>query len=125
MEENMKRIFLIAIIFIIFLAPQAQASTTITFAWDASEGAAGYHVYKSPTNTFTQQSQKVCTSVTALTCTVPNIPDGLMWYAATAYDSAGNESGFSTPVSFNGDTTPPSVPGAFRISLTVNVTINP
>jgi hypothetical protein len=125
----MKRLLLAALIliFVAAFSAQVQAGTTLTFAWDQSTEAKGYHVYTSSTQTFTKTSKKVCTAILEpiRTCTVPNVPDGLMWYAATAYDSAGNESDFSASISFNGDTTPPPVPGAFRISLTVNVTVNP
>jgi hypothetical protein len=120
----MKRLSLIilAIIFALSIALSAQAASTITFAWDASNEAAGYHVYKSPNNVFSKTSTKVCAGVTALTCTVLNVPDGLMHYAATAYDSAGNESDFSDSISYNGDTTAPAKPAAFKITVTVTVT---
>jgi hypothetical protein len=125
--DKLTRLFL-AVFFLICVAvfsAQAQAGTTLTFAWDQSTEAKGYHVYTSSTQTFTKTSTKVCTAILepTRTCTVPNVPDGLMWYAATAYDSAGNESDFSVPISFNGDTIPPVKPGGFKI--TVTVTVNP
>jgi len=123
----MKKILLAALIFIVvaIFAVQAQAATNLKFTWNTSTGATGYHVYTSSTSTFTKASTKVCTGVTALTCTVNGIEDGLKYYAATAYDAAGNESDFSVPISYNGDTTAPPVPGAFQLSVIVNVTINP
>jgi hypothetical protein len=114
-------IFVLMMIF----ASQAQAATSITFGWNASPEAVGYNVYQSTTSTFTKTLPKVCSSVTALTCTAPNISDGLYYYAATAYDGAGNESDFSTPVSYNADTIPPVKPGGFKIVTTVIVTVNP
>jgi hypothetical protein len=126
MEENMKRIFLIAIIFIIFLAPQAQAITTITFSWDASPEAVKYKVYQNTVDVFNatiKPSLAVVCDVAGLTCTVPNVPDGIHYWAATAFDSAGNESEFTASVSYNGDTTPPVTPSGFKITVTVNVNI--
>jgi hypothetical protein len=115
----MKR--LILAIFILLFAVSAQAGTTLTFAWDASQSTVKYNVYQSATDSFTKASTKVCTDVTVLTCTVPNVPDGMFWYAATAKDAAGNESDFSTSISFNGDTIPPVKPGGFKITVTVIV----
>jgi len=121
----MKKILtcIMALVFIIGMGISAHAVSTVTFAWDQSTGATGYHVYKSPTNTFTKTSAKVCTSILEPTriCTVTNVPDGLMYYAATAYDAAGNESDFSDSVSYNGDTTPPVKPTNFKITITVAV----
>jgi len=116
-------IFMVSMIFI--LAVYCHAASDITFAWDASTGAANYTVYQSTVSPPTKTSTKVCSNVTALTCVVNNVPDGLFYYAATAKDAAGNESGMSNVISFNGDTTPPIAPPGFRISVTVVVTTSP
>lgn len=110
---------------LMFCVTANAGTSTITFAWDQSNDAKGYHVYKSPTNVFTKASAKVCTSVLEpiRTCTITGVPDGLMYYAATAYDAAGNESDFSDSISYNGDTIPPIKPPGFKITLTV--TVNP
>ena len=50
---------------------------------------------------------------------VPNIPDGVTYYAATAYDSKGNESGYSNEIKYD---PAPIAPAGFK-SITVNVTV--
>ena len=125
----MKKTLLALTILLLLLgfSVKGYSATNITFAWDRVTDAVSYNVYQSTTNTFDLTKPKVCTNVTLLTCTAPNVADGLFWYAATAKDAAGNESGFSNSISFNGDTTPPIQPPAFRITTTVTttVTINP
>jgi hypothetical protein len=113
------------LIFLLLISLNVQAATNITFAWDRVSDAVSYNVYQSTVDSFDLTKTKVCTNVIELTCTAPNVPDGLFWYAATAKDAAGNESGFSNSISFNGDTIPPIQPPNFRktVSVTVTVTI--
>jgi fibronectin type 3 domain-containing protein len=111
------------LIFLLLISIKVQAATNITFAWDKVTDAASYNVYQSTVDAFDLTKTKVCTNVTLLTCTVSNVPDGLFWYAATAKDAAGNESGFSNSISFNGDTIPPIKPPNFRVITTVVVTV--
>lgn len=121
MKKLMKLSLLIFLLLLVSI--NVQAATNITFAWDRVTDAVSYNVYQSTTNTFDLTKPKVCTNVVELGCTAANVPDGLFWYAATAKDAAGNESGFSNSVSFNGDTTPPIQPPSFRITTTVTVTV--
>lgn len=107
----------------LFLSPSFAGTSTITFAWDAPDGAVKYKVYQSPTTSFSTASKVVCETA-ELTCTVTGVPDGLYYYAATALDSSNNESDYSASVSFNGDTAPPASPTGFRITVTVNVTVD-
>ena len=55
-----------------------------------------------------------------VTYTVPNIPDTLTYFAATAYDSQGHESAYSNEISYD---PVPSAPQDFK-TITINVTVN-
>jgi hypothetical protein len=120
----MKKLILTIFIFCMFVG-MAQAASNITFAWDASVGAATYKVYQSTiSGTYNKTTGNVCNGA-ALTCTVSNIPDGRYYWVATALDASGNESVYSNELTALFDTTAPSAPGAFKITLTVNVTVSP
>ena len=55
------------------------------------------------------------------TTVVLAIPDGTYYFAATAYDTEGNESGYSNEVSATLDTTAPGSPQGLRITIVVKV----
>jgi len=116
--------FILAVIIFLAMTFSAQAASNISFSWDASSGAATYRVYQSTTSgTYNKTTGKVC-DVSTTTCTVPNIADGKYYWVATALDSAGNESAYSNEVTATLDTTAPNAPSNFKITLTVNVTVN-
>ena len=54
-----------------------------------------------------------------VTYTIPNIPDDLTYFAATAYDSQDHESDYSNEISYD---PVPSPPRDFK-AITVNVTV--
>jgi len=57
-----------------------------------------------------------------VTYTVPNIPDTITYYAATAYDSQGHESDYSNEISYD---PVPSAPQDFQaITVTVQVEVH-
>ena len=57
-----------------------------------------------------------------VTYTIPNIPDTLTYFAATAYDSQGHESAYSNEISYD---PVPSAPQDFQaITVTVQVQVN-
>jgi len=71
---------------------------TVTLAWNASAGAAGYHLY------YGGVSQKYTNMVDAggaTNCTVTGLNVGITYYfAVTAYDVVGLESPFSPEISY-------------------------
>src|SRR5205809_747045 len=81
----------------------------VNLAWNASTGAAGYKVH------FGTASGAYGTSVdvgTRTTYTVTGLAAGTYYFAVTAYDSSGVQSGFSnesTAAVTGGDTTPPVI----------------
>ena len=71
----------------------------VSLAWDPSpsDGVIGYKVY------YGQSSGNYSNSIEVgnqTTYTVGNLTKGIFFFAITAYDAAGNESGFSNEVSF-------------------------
>ncbi len=120
-----KACIILALLFGMFISVPAYAASNVTFAWDASEGATGYKVYQSQTSgIYNKETGKVCDTAT-LTCTVNNLADGTYYWVATAYDAEGNESDYSNEVTATLDTTSPPAPGSFKITVTVNVSVNP
>ena len=53
--------------------------------------------------------------------TMANAPDGMTYYVATAYDSEGNESPYSSEISANFAPSPPSGFKAITVYVIVNV----
>jgi len=93
---------------------QAQETyNPVGLEWDANTEAdlAGYRVYEK-TAVGTYGELGVCTAVTtelAFTAATPH-PDGAYSWVITAYDDAGNESGYSNEVSAVFDSGPPAPP---------------
>jgi hypothetical protein len=80
----------------------------VSLAWDpsASENVVGYKVYYGNASRSYDSFQTVTNQTS---CTVTDLSDGTYYFAVTAFDSAGNESGYSNEVSANvGDGTPPT-----------------
>lgn len=88
------------VLLITALAPAARAQSTVTLAWDPSPGGAiaGYRLYDGPASrTYTN----VLDVGSATTATVSNLIRGTTYFfAATAYDTNGLESDYSSEVSY-------------------------
>lgn len=83
----------------------------VTLEWDANtDDTVQYTVYYG-------NASRVYTSfeVTTLTTHAIDLSDGNWYFAVTATDEAGNESGYSNEATTNIDTVPPMVPGMLRI----------
>lgn len=80
-DKAMKTLFLGLVISLFFITTANAAS--ITFAWDASDGATGYNLYQGSTSR--NYSKKIDTG-NVLTYTVTNLTDGTYYFTATAYD---------------------------------------
>lgn len=99
------------------------ATTTVNLAWDAvpDPGLAGYRIYQGTNCTAITLPATPVKTVTAPTTTtsITGLADGAYAWKATAFDSAGNESGFSNCVTFQADTIAPAAPGALRVVSSV------
>jgi fibronectin type 3 domain-containing protein len=86
----------------------------VSLAWDANTESdlAGYTVYYGTASGVYDNSAPVG-NVTEFT--VVDLPDNTHYFAATAVDQQGNESGYSNEVSTIIDTQPPAAPSGFRI----------
>jgi len=98
----------------------------VSLAWDpsASEGVAGYKVYYGNASLTYNSSQTI---VDQPTCTVTGLSDGSTYYfAVTALDTTGKESGFSNEVSITVgvipplDTTPPVISSVAASDITIS-----
>lgn len=87
---------------ILFFSSSMVLAGTVTLTWDPSSTptVTGYKIHFGPTSGITSGTYPNVVDVgNVLTTTIPNIPDTTFTYfAATAYDAAGNKSGFSNEV---------------------------
>jgi len=86
--------------------------------WDANTEAdlAGYNVYWATTSGgYSQINSKDVGNVTECPLSSLNLPDGTWYFVVTAYDTSGNESGFSNEVSHDLDMMSPDAPAGLRI----------
>lgn len=105
------------------MACPAVAAQSVTLAWDASTepDLAGYRVYY---GTAQRQYSAHIDVGNVTTFTINDLADGTYYFAATAYDAAGNESAFSNEVSTDVDGTPPAAPSGLRVVVNVTVEVN-
>lgn len=94
-------------------------------SWDANTepDLAGYRVYVGSASG-QYGAPKDVGNVTQVSREALALPDGVYFAAVTAYDQAGNESGFSNEVNFKVDQTPPLNPGGLKTLLKITITID-
>lgn len=112
---KIKQLFL-GIALSLFLASPALAAGKAILTWDANTepDLAGYKVY------FGTASKKYGSPIDVgkvTTKTIEPLQDGTYFFAVTAYDTSGNESGFSNEVSKTIDSTPPSPPSGLKVLI--------
>jgi hypothetical protein len=113
----MKRL-LIALI--LLLIPVLVHAGTVTLAWDPNQESdlKGYKIYYG--NAPGQPTKTI--DVGNVTTTTITLADGTWYFAATAYDKSGNESGKSNEVFTTIDSVSPANPKALKITVTIMVT---
>ena len=120
----MKNLITILALAIMLMASTAWAGTNISFMWDKNTEVdlAGYNIYQSDESGVYDISKLVGT-ITApdVTFTLNDISDGVHYWVVTAFDTSGNESGYSNEVTFSGDTIAPENPQALTITITIKV----
>jgi List-Bact-rpt repeat protein/fibronectin type III domain protein len=121
---KVRRIALTSLLFAVFAAistETAHAASSVTLAWDpsASAGVAGYNIYYGPsTHTYTN----MVTAGNATNVTVSGLIGGATYYfAATAYDSFGVESDYSSETNY---VVPSSGNQAPTLNAIANLTIS-
>lgn len=118
----MKRILIVLLLVAgLSLSAEAEAAYRAHLTWDANTEAdlAGYKVY------FGTASGKYGAPIDAGKTATPSAPsfnvdllqDGTYYFAVTAYDTAGNESGYSVEVVKVVDTTAPKTPTGLKVLL--------
>lgn len=127
----MKRLIVILAI-LIFAAPALAATVELKFTWDKNTESdlAGYRVYMSATSGSYVKGTTSPNYLTGVTVTMPSVhPNEVLkqitgtegqkiYFVLTAYDTTGNESGFSNEVNYTiPDTTSPQPPKGFLATL--------
>lgn len=114
----MKKIILTIICFLA-MASFVCAGTNVTFQWDANSESdlAGYKIYRSNVSgDYSSPANVLDIPLSALAdtgepqYTEEDVPDGEWFWVATAYDTSGNESGYSNEVTDSLDATAPETP---------------
>lgn len=109
---------------IVFLTGVARAGS-VTFSWlpNSESDLAGYKLHYGPVpgiyTDVVDCGLQAADESGRVFYTAQGVPDGNTFYALTAYDSAGNESGYSAELSNDTD---PGPPGDFRERVTVTIT---
>lgn len=93
----------------------AQMPTPIGLCWDANTESdlAGYYIYEAQVSdgqVIGQVHTSVAAPATEYDFTPGSHADGQYYWKITAYDTAGNESGFSNEVTATFNVTPPTPP---------------
>ena len=108
-----KRVTIILAMAIMLMASMAWSATNVSFQWDANTepDLAGYNVYRSDISGAYDISKLVGTvEAPAVQFTEPAVPDGTWFWVTTAFDTYGNESGYSNEVTDTLNTEPPAPP---------------
>lgn len=114
--------FLFAMTMFLAIAGIVEASG-VTFVWNANSETdlAGYRLYQSQkAGTYGDAFVKEIVAGTE-TVAIENLADGEYFWVVTAFDTHGNESGYSNEVSLEIDTTPPACPGGVTVNITINI----
>lgn len=113
---------LIALLAVLFFAGTALADSNVTLQWTANteNDLAGYRVYRGTQagGPYTQVGSDVaCGPNDAACCEFidQGIPDGTYYWVATAFDTSGNESGYSNEVTDLLDSTAPAPPSEMNV----------
>lgn len=131
----MKRTWWIAaalVCLLCLLAPGAWgAGASVTLEWDPNSETdlSGYRIYwgtapREPAAVRADNPYPHAVDAGNVTVyTVPNLPDGTLCFAATAYNTSGAESEFSNEVCTIVNSAPPAVPGLRLKRVTVTSTV--
>lgn len=97
------------------------ATSSVTLAWEANTepDLAGYKLYQGAAAGGPYTLKQTLGLVT--TTTVAGLQDGTHYFVLTAFDTGGNESGYSNEVSKAFDTAAPTAPRNVVITITVTV----
>ena len=108
---------LIYVLFTIFVGVSIAWGASATFQWDANTESdlAGYRIHW---GTATREYTEAVDVKNVTSFQVENLPDGKLFFAATAYDTAGNESDYSDEVVVTFNTVPPGAPLNFKVTIT-------
>ena len=106
-----KILFYVCVLVLSFVLWSCQVGA-VSLTWDTNTESdlAGYRVYRGDVS----GTYSMVLDVGNQTYYNDIVSDGVYFWVITAYDTSGNESGFSNEVSKNVDTTTPLAPGVLR-----------
>lgn len=107
----MKKLILLCVAVVVSLFLLSCTAGAVPVMWDANtDDTVGYKVHYGNSS----GAYDITQDVGDVTAYVVAVPDGNWFIAVTAYDAAGNESGYSNEINTVIDTVPPMVPGFLR-----------
>lgn len=97
-----------------------------TLTWNANTEAdlAGYKVYRGQGTAAPTLLATLGKIVTYQDTTLPDVSQSVT-YQLSAFDSKGNESAKTAPVTITIDVSPPAVPTGFAVTVNVSVAVTP
>ena len=123
-----KKLLIIAVILLLYIG-YVNAASDVIFGWNANTepDLAGYKLYQGVESKVYIQSYDIPLSVLAdfsnPEFALTDIADGEYFWALTAYDESGNESGYSNEVTKVLDTIAPQDPSQLIIKRTIKIII--
>lgn len=122
----LRRLF-ISVIFLLLTTSVVLASGDVGFVWDPNTESdlAGYRLYQSKVSgVYIKGNDKAVAVIPKGTerASLVMTTGGKYFWVLTAYDTHGNESGFSNEVTKTFNLSAPKIPTGFTINLTIDIT---
>lgn len=117
----MKKIICMILLILVLTSMAYAAEYAVTFGWDANTepDLAGYKMYRATqSGAYTAPYATIPDPNATQYITQLTNPVGKQFFVITAFDDAGNESGYSNEVIFEADTGAPAPPGGYIIKNT-------
>jgi len=117
----MKRLLLLILLLLLLAAPASAIDLKLAWNPNAEPDLAGYRIYRSTAigGPYEQIGQASVTPEPGFTWPVPPLTEATMYFVVTAYDTAGNESGYSNEASIYMDNVVPGAPQGLQITIII------
>ncbi len=118
----MKKLFLVLIFLLVSVGIVSAADINFSWTQNTESDLAGYRIYNSLTSGLYSYGEENAVAIIPVgegTVTVEDVTDGMKYWVITAYDTDGNESLPSNELSIMLDTSAPTAPQDFTVTVIV------